>query len=97
MERFCKENRASGQLCFDFMLNRADGRLYAFECNPRTSSVMLEFHDHPGYAEALYHPEVLLANLLDGVLPKCYLVCQWQVALFAVPYSALQNAQASCG
>lgn len=59
MEEFCAKTKASGQLCFDFMLNQADGHLYAFECNPRTSTVLLEYHDHPLFAEALGNPEVL--------------------------------------
>jgi hypothetical protein len=33
------------QLCFDFIQSAADGRLYCIECNPRTSSVITEFHD----------------------------------------------------
>ncbi|KAK9831523.1 hypothetical protein WJX81_005430 [Elliptochloris bilobata] len=62
VEQFCKRTNASGQLCFDFMLNKADGHLYAFECNPRTSSVLLEYHDHPAFAEALCNPEGVLAS-----------------------------------
>ncbi len=57
MTDFCQRTKASGQLCFDFMLNAADGQLYAFECNPRTSTVLLEYHDHPAFADALYNPE----------------------------------------
>ena len=58
VEQFCAKTKATGQLCFDFMLNDADGRLYAFECNPRTSTVLLEYHDHPLFAEALCNPQV---------------------------------------
>ena len=58
VEQFCEKTKANGQLCFDFMLNKADGHLYSFECNPRTSSVLLEYHDHPLFAEALCNPEV---------------------------------------
>jgi hypothetical protein len=32
------------QLCFDFI--ERDSRLYCIECNPRTSSVITEFHDN---------------------------------------------------
>ena len=35
------------QLCFDFIESAADGKLYCIECNPRTSSVITEFHDNP--------------------------------------------------
>ena len=58
VEQFCARTKATGQLCFDFMLNKADGLLYAFECNPRTSTVLLEYHDHPLFAEALCNPQV---------------------------------------
>ena len=54
---FCKETGCSGQLCFDYMRNSADGGLYSIECNPRTSTVITEFHDHPGLAEAFTHPQ----------------------------------------
>lgn len=70
VEKFCERTNASGQLCFDFMLNHADGHLYSFECNPRTSSVILEYHDHPGFAEALYNPEVLQSNTTVRMFAK---------------------------
>lgn len=38
------------QLCFDFMESAADGKLYCIECNPRTSSVITEFHDNTALA-----------------------------------------------
>jgi hypothetical protein len=38
------------QLCFDFIESSADGRLYSIECNPRTSTVITEFHDNPELA-----------------------------------------------
>jgi hypothetical protein len=38
------------QLCFDFIQSSADGRLYCIECNPRTSSVITEFHNNPQLA-----------------------------------------------
>ena len=63
VEQFCAKTKATGQLCFDFMLNKADGLLYAFECNPRTSTVLLEYHDHPLFAEALCNPQVPCAGL----------------------------------
>lgn len=34
------------QLCFDFIESAADGQLYCIECNPRTSTVITEFHDN---------------------------------------------------
>lgn len=41
------------QLCFDFMESSADGQLYCIECNPRTSSVITEFHDNPELATGM--------------------------------------------
>lgn len=41
---------AALQLCFDFIESAADGRLYCIECNPRTSSIITEFHDNPDLA-----------------------------------------------
>ena len=57
VQKFCKETGCSGQLCFDYMRDNADGQLYSIECNPRTSTVITEFHDHPGLAEAFTNPE----------------------------------------
>lgn len=57
VQRFCKETGCSGQLCFDYMRNSSDGQLYSIECNPRTSTVITEFHDHPGLAQAFTDPE----------------------------------------
>ena len=72
VEQFCAKTKATGQLCFDFMHNNADGRLYAFECNPRTSTVLLEYHDHPLFAEALCNPQVPCLDLCS--LSCCTLV-----------------------
>lgn len=57
VEKFCKETGCSGQLCFDYMRSSSDGQLYSIECNPRTSTVITEFHDHPGLAQAFTDPE----------------------------------------
>lgn len=38
---------AALQLCFDFIESAADGQLYCIECNPRTSTIITEFHDNP--------------------------------------------------
>lgn len=38
------------QLCFDFIESSADGQLYSIECNPRTSTVITQFHDNPELA-----------------------------------------------
>lgn len=41
---------ADVQLCFDFIELDADGQLYSIECNPRTSTVITQFHDCPDLA-----------------------------------------------
>ncbi|OLM09148.1 ATP-grasp ligase forming mycosporine-glycine, MysC [Pseudonocardia sp. Ae707_Ps1] len=51
VRRFCTELGVTGQLSFDF-IERADGSVYAIECNPRTHSAITLFHDHPGLADA---------------------------------------------
>ncbi len=55
---FCAATKASGQLCFDFMKDEDDGRLYAIECNPRCSSILLNFCDHQHASEAFFRPQV---------------------------------------
>ncbi len=54
---FCKKTKASGQLCFDFMKDETDGQLYAFECNPRCSTILLNFYNHHHVAEAFFNPQ----------------------------------------
>ena len=56
VEKFVKETKCTGQLCFDYMRNSKDGKLYCIECNPRTSTVITEFHDHTGLALAFIDP-----------------------------------------
>ena len=55
---FCEGTKASGQLCFDFMKDGEDGKLYAFECNPRASTILLNFYDQPVVAAAFFNPQV---------------------------------------
>lgn len=56
VEAFVQRTNASGQLCFDFIESAKDGRLYCIECNPRTSSVITEFHDSSQLAAAFASP-----------------------------------------
>ncbi|BDA48532.1 hypothetical protein COCOBI_12-2120 [Coccomyxa sp. Obi] len=57
---FCKKTKASGQLCFDFMKDDTDGQLYAFECNPRCSTILLNFYNHYHVAEAFFNPQAVI-------------------------------------
>lgn len=41
---------AGVQLCFDFIESEADRQLYSIESNPRTSTVITQFHDCPDLA-----------------------------------------------
>ena len=55
---FCEKTGASGQLCFDFMRDSSDGRMYPFECNPRTSTIFLNFYNHDHAAQAIFNAKV---------------------------------------
>lgn len=57
------------QLCFDFMESADDGKLYCIECNPRTSSVITEFHDNPALATG--ESRYFSFDLDRGVLLGC--------------------------
>ena len=63
VKEFCKKTGASGQLCFDFMRDSSDGRMYAFECNPRTSTILLNFYNHDHVAQAFFNAKVMTAEL----------------------------------
>ncbi len=95
---FCTKTGASGQLCFDFMRDSNDGRMYAFECNPRTSTILLNFYNHDHVAQAFFNAKVLPAELPHMCLrfrshccvcgevwnPEC-----WQTA----PYTSISLGQ----
>lgn len=49
--KFVGELGLTGQYSFDF-IERADGQVFAIECNPRTHSAITMFYDHPGLARA---------------------------------------------
>ena len=55
---FCEKTGASGQLCFDFMRDFSDGRMHPFECNPRTSTIFLNFYNHDHAAQAFFNAKV---------------------------------------
>eukprot|EP00775_Hariotina_reticulata_P007119 gene7120-7333_t len=56
VDQFVSRAGLTGQLCFDFIKSSVDGQLYCIECNPRTSSVITEFHDNPALAAVLTNP-----------------------------------------
>ena len=58
VKAFCEKTNATGQLCFDFMHNDEDGRMYAFECNPRTSTIFLNFYNHDHVVQAFFNAQV---------------------------------------
>lgn len=70
VKAFCEKTNATGQLCFDFMHNNEDGRMYAFECNPRTSTIFLTFYDHDHVAQAFFNAQVCALNTPAAAL--CY-------------------------
>ena len=70
VKAFCEKTIATGQLCFDFMHNDEDGRMYAFECNPRTSTIFLAFYDHDHVAQAFFNAQVCALNSPAAAL--CY-------------------------
>lgn len=52
VERFVDGTDLTGQVSFDFIEARDDGRLYAIECNPRTHSAITLFNGRDGLPEA---------------------------------------------
>ena len=70
---FCERTRATGQLCFDYMKSVEDGKLYAFECNPRASTILLNFYNNPAFAQALFDGQVQILGyyILHG---RCHLL-----------------------
>ena len=58
VESFCKKTGASGQLCFDFMYDKRGGSIFCIEANPRTSTNLMAFYNHPKFAAAYYKPQV---------------------------------------
>eukprot|EP00877_Chromochloris_zofingiensis_P006591 jgi/Chrzof1/2185/Cz11g05110.t1 len=61
---FCNKTAISGQVCLDFIQSQADGRFYCIECNPRTSSIITEYHDHPGLAAAYTAPATVQKTVI---------------------------------
>ncbi|GAB3270954.1 ATP-grasp domain-containing protein [Kineosporia babensis] len=51
VEKFAGALKLTGQISFDFMLDRT-GTVHPIECNPRTHSAVTMFYDHPGLARA---------------------------------------------
>lgn len=66
VRKFCSATKATGQLCFDFMKDEDDGRVYAIECNPRCSSIFLNFYNHPNVAQSFFKPQACLPPSLFG-------------------------------
>lgn len=59
---FSSATKATGQLCFDFMKDEDNGKLYAIECNPRCSSIFLNFYNHSNVADAFFKPQACTAT-----------------------------------
>lgn len=47
LEKFVCLNNLTGNICVDFMNDGPGTPVMAIECNPRTSSIIATFHDHP--------------------------------------------------
>jgi predicted ATP-grasp superfamily ATP-dependent carboligase len=56
--QFVKSLNLTGQISFD-LIQRADGTIFAIECNPRTHSAITMFYNHPGVADAYLSQEPL--------------------------------------
>jgi len=82
---FCEKTGASGQLCFDFMRDSSDGRMYAFECNPRTSTVFLNYYDHGHVAQAFFNAKVSIRPSATVSMPDTY--CKTSQTDEEVPHS----------
>ena len=97
---FCEATGVSGQLCFDFMLDSTDGRMYPFECNPRTSTILLNFYDQDHVAQAFFNAKVTAINqrmlffayTQQGVLRSDGSPCQQMLFMQTVCIVHLQQA-----
>jgi hypothetical protein len=56
VQTFVAARSLSGIVCIDFIVE-ADGTPYAIECNPRASSNITSFYNHPGLGAVLVHPD----------------------------------------
>jgi predicted ATP-grasp superfamily ATP-dependent carboligase len=72
VKRFVGELQLTGQASFDF-IRRADGQIYAIECNPRTHSAITMFYDHPGVADAYLNADVDTVKPTPGSRPTYWL------------------------
>jgi len=61
VKSFVEKNSFTGQIAFDF-IERADGELFALECNPRTTSGVHLLAAHPNFIEAFMNPNILTIN-----------------------------------
>ena len=52
------------------MYDKPAGSIYCIECNPRTSTNLLAFHNHPDIARAFFEPQQLLKQKKTPLLPR---------------------------
>ena len=70
VETFCRAHKLSGVVCIDFFID-AKGTPLAIECNPRFSSNIASFYDHPNIGRALLEPEECAASgVVETPLPS---------------------------
>jgi hypothetical protein len=70
VRKFCEATGATGQLCFDFIRDETEGRMLPIECNPRTSTIFLNFYNHPAAAEAFYSAKVRMSVYITCLVGK---------------------------
>lgn len=71
-EAFCSRTGASGQLCFDFMYDRPGGTIFCIEANPRTSTNLMAFYNHPHFAHSYFEPHLLINQGKTPLQPLNY-------------------------
>ena len=81
-EAFCAGRKLSGIVCIDFIVE-ADGTPYAIECNPRASSNLTNFYNHPGLGAVLINPEAHASTVepLPDVVETYWLFAEAWAAL----------------
>lgn len=95
VETFCRTHKLSGVVCIDFFIDEA-GTPLAIECNPRFSSNITSFYNHPNIGKALLEPEKCVADgIVETPLPTheetCWMGCELFYAL-TKPTSLMQKA-----
>ncbi len=65
VKTFVARNHFTGQIAFDF-IQTAEGKIYAVECNPRTTSGAHLLASHPHFVEAFLNPQMDCITPLDN-------------------------------